>query len=436
MPTTARGPRPDLHDRARHRGLRRRGARARAAGGRPHARVDHRATCAASGGASPRTRSCAGSDPEKGVIHLATAAVVNAVWDLWAKLEGKPLWKLLADMAPEELVSCVDFRYIADALSPEEALDLLQRRAARRGGARARDRRLRLPGLHDVRRLARLRGRQGRVARPRGARGRLHARQDEGRRRPRLGRPPRAADPQRARPGRHPDDGRQSGLGRRRGDRGDAAARRARSVVDRGADEPRRRARPRAHPPRDRADPRRHGRARPEPRGLQAVLPGAARSTSARSTPAASAASTRRSRCCCWRRSSASRCARTPAASGSASTSSTSPSSTTSRSAVRSRTGSSSGSITCTSTSAIRRVVERGRYVAPLGPGLQHRDAALVARRVRVPGGPGVDAVEGAVGGDDRVGGEGAQRGRGGLFGSTATACCRSRCSRCAPGRP
>ena len=71
--------------------------------------------------------------PEKGVIHLATAAVVNAVWDLSAKLQGKPLWKLLADMAPEELVSCVDFRYIADALSPEEAVDLLT--DARRGAA-------------------------------------------------------------------------------------------------------------------------------------------------------------------------------------------------------------------------------------------------------------------------------------------------------------
>ena len=49
--------------------------------------------------------------PDKGVIHLATAAIVNAVWDLWAKAEGKPLWKLLADMTPEQLVGCVDFRY-------------------------------------------------------------------------------------------------------------------------------------------------------------------------------------------------------------------------------------------------------------------------------------------------------------------------------------
>jgi len=65
--------------------------------------------------------------PEKGVIHLATAAIVNAVWDLYAKLEGKPLWKLLADMTPEQIVACVDFRYIDDAVTPDEALELLRR---------------------------------------------------------------------------------------------------------------------------------------------------------------------------------------------------------------------------------------------------------------------------------------------------------------------
>jgi len=70
--------------------------------------------------------------PEKGVIHLATAAVVNAVWDLWAKAAGKPLWKLLADMSPEEIVRCVDFRYITDALTPEEALAILHRHAPTR----------------------------------------------------------------------------------------------------------------------------------------------------------------------------------------------------------------------------------------------------------------------------------------------------------------
>jgi L-fuconate dehydratase len=63
--------------------------------------------------------------PEKGAIHLATAAVVNAVWDLWAKREGKPLWRLLADMTPEEVVRCIDFRYLTDVLTPEEAVTLL-----------------------------------------------------------------------------------------------------------------------------------------------------------------------------------------------------------------------------------------------------------------------------------------------------------------------
>ena len=68
--------------------------------------------------------------PEKGVIHLATAAVVNAVWDLHAKSEGKPLWKLLSDMSPEELVRCVPFRYITDAITPEEALEILRENEA------------------------------------------------------------------------------------------------------------------------------------------------------------------------------------------------------------------------------------------------------------------------------------------------------------------
>lgn len=65
--------------------------------------------------------------PEKGVIHLATAAVINAVWDLYAKVEGKPLWKLIVDMSPEQLVSCVDFRYMTDALKPDEAVQILKK---------------------------------------------------------------------------------------------------------------------------------------------------------------------------------------------------------------------------------------------------------------------------------------------------------------------
>jgi len=64
--------------------------------------------------------------PEKGVIHLATAAVINAVWDLYAKVEKKPLWQLVCEMEPEELAACIDFSYISDVLSPEEAVDLLE----------------------------------------------------------------------------------------------------------------------------------------------------------------------------------------------------------------------------------------------------------------------------------------------------------------------
>ncbi len=65
--------------------------------------------------------------PEKGVIHLAVGALLNAVWDLYAKAEGKPVWRLLAEMTPAELVRCIDFRYLADALTPEEALAMLER---------------------------------------------------------------------------------------------------------------------------------------------------------------------------------------------------------------------------------------------------------------------------------------------------------------------
>jgi L-fuconate dehydratase len=65
--------------------------------------------------------------PEKGVIHLALAAIINAVWDLYARAEQKPLWKLLADMTPRQIVSTIDFRYITDALTPDEAIDILER---------------------------------------------------------------------------------------------------------------------------------------------------------------------------------------------------------------------------------------------------------------------------------------------------------------------
>lgn len=75
--------------------------------------------------------------PDKGAIHLATGAVVNAVWDLWAKSVGKPVWQLVADMSPEELVRCIDFRYITDCITPAQALELLTARAKGKDQRRA-----------------------------------------------------------------------------------------------------------------------------------------------------------------------------------------------------------------------------------------------------------------------------------------------------------
>jgi L-fuconate dehydratase len=65
--------------------------------------------------------------PEKGVMHMAISAVVNAIWDLKAKRAGLPLWLMLAQMAPEEIVALVDFRYLTDALTPQDALDILRK---------------------------------------------------------------------------------------------------------------------------------------------------------------------------------------------------------------------------------------------------------------------------------------------------------------------
>ena len=62
--------------------------------------------------------------PERGVLQLATCAVLNAIWDLWAKTEDKPLWKLVSDFTPEELVRCIDFRYLTDGWTPDRALQM------------------------------------------------------------------------------------------------------------------------------------------------------------------------------------------------------------------------------------------------------------------------------------------------------------------------
>src|SRR6266481_8914492 len=65
--------------------------------------------------------------PEKGIMHMAIGAVINAVWDMAARRAGKPVWRLIADMSPEQLIQCIDFRYLSDALTEREALDILRR---------------------------------------------------------------------------------------------------------------------------------------------------------------------------------------------------------------------------------------------------------------------------------------------------------------------
>lgn len=72
--------------------------------------------------------------PEKGVTHLALGAVVNAIWDLWAKSLGKPVWRIVAEMTPDELVRCIDFRYITDAITPEEAIAMLKEQEGSKAG--------------------------------------------------------------------------------------------------------------------------------------------------------------------------------------------------------------------------------------------------------------------------------------------------------------
>jgi len=79
--------------------------------------------------------------PEKGILHMATGALINAVWDLWARREGKPLWKLLADLSPEEIVAAIDFTYITDVLTPEQALEILRAKAQGRTAREAEMRR-------------------------------------------------------------------------------------------------------------------------------------------------------------------------------------------------------------------------------------------------------------------------------------------------------
>lgn len=65
--------------------------------------------------------------PEKSITHLATAGVLNGIWDLWGKILSKPVWQIVCDMTPEEIVRCIDFRYITDVITPEEATKMLEK---------------------------------------------------------------------------------------------------------------------------------------------------------------------------------------------------------------------------------------------------------------------------------------------------------------------
>lgn len=211
--------------------------------------------------------------PEKGVMHMAAGAVVNAAWDLAAKLAGKPVWQFLGEMTPEELVSLVDFRYLTDALTPQEALDIL--RAAEPGRAERTERLLAegypayttSPGWlgYDDDKLVRL-------AKEAVADGFTQIKLKVGadldddihaaRGRPSGGRP------------RHPDRRRrQPALGRGRRGGVDEGTRPVRPVLDRGADQPRRRTRPRRRACRA-AGQGRHRRTHRQQGRLQAAAPG------------------------------------------------------------------------------------------------------------------------------------------------------------------
>src|SRR6185437_1443884 len=72
--------------------------------------------------------------PDKGAMHLATGAVVNAAWDLLGKMAGKPVWQLVSEMSPEQLVGIIDFRYLTDAITPEEALAIFRKAEAGKAG--------------------------------------------------------------------------------------------------------------------------------------------------------------------------------------------------------------------------------------------------------------------------------------------------------------
>jgi L-fuconate dehydratase len=214
-----------------------------------------------------------------------------------------PLWKLVCDMAPDELVRCVDFRHMTDAPTPEEAVDLLE---SRTGGRAQRETEARRDGLlactTSVGWLGFTDDEVRRRARAAVAEGWTHVKMKVG------GDPD--ADARRAAlireeigPGRFLMMDANQVWEVRRGDRAHAAPGRVRPVVDGGADEPRRRARPRPDRACRRPDPRRDGRARPQPRDVQAAHQADAIAV-CQLDACRLGGVTRRSPCCCSRRSS------------------------------------------------------------------------------------------------------------------------------------
>ena len=249
----ARRPRPDLHERPRQRDRRgRRRARWRPRGRGPHPRGDHRATCAASTARLTQDPQLRWIGPEKGILHMATGAVVNAIWDLWAQAgRGKPLWKLLADLTPASR-SCprIDFMWITDALTPDEALEILrEERRRRKAGARGRDaaRTASRPTPPRPAGSATPDEKVRRLCREAMAAG-LDPLQDEGRPGPRGQPAPGRAHARGDRPRAAADAWTRTSAGTcREAIRQMKALAALRPLLDRGAHQPRRRARPRRH---------------------------------------------------------------------------------------------------------------------------------------------------------------------------------------------
>ncbi len=135
----------DIYHRPRHRDLRGRDRGARTFCRRTHARGNSGPTWRRSrDGCVPGDSQLRWLGPEKGVVHLAAAAVINAAWDLWGRVAQKPVWRLVSEMDAEEIIRLIDFRHIQDVLTPDEARDIL---VDRRTGRNERMSRMQREGL-------------------------------------------------------------------------------------------------------------------------------------------------------------------------------------------------------------------------------------------------------------------------------------------------